>query len=213
MSSIELRPAKPADVDAMMLIKQQLPLKRADGSMSTGGFLLGTTSAQYLHHVLNDHCLVAESDHGVIGFGIMLHDNSLRSSDIWLKRHQASWNIAIDTFEPLAMCYFEQLAFLPGYSRAVLKLAYNLVQHAFDSGHEAMFTTTVHQPVVNLAAVPYIRKAGGAIVGKIDEYYPNVGDIVSDIYLIERSIYQQEVPQLDIYPWLRSHLLSERNYY
>lgn len=209
MSYINLRYGKQEDVDAMMYIKHQLPLKTADGNPVKGGFLLGTTREQYLSFILNDHCLVAEDHGNVVGFGIMLHNASLRNSDIWQRRHQAAWEVDINDFEDLPICYFEQLAFLPGYKRAVLKLAYQLVMDAFRQGHTHLFATTVHKPVLNIAAVPFIKKADGGLVGRIDEYYPEVGNILSDIYLIDRIKFYDAVPKLAIYPWLVKSLAGD----
>jgi hypothetical protein len=42
---------------------------------------------------------------------------------------------------------------------------------------------------MNLAAIPFIEKAGGRKIGRINEVYPEIGHILSDIYLIEKDIY------------------------
>jgi hypothetical protein len=206
MSYFEIRKAVADDVESLLHIKRMLPLTMHDGNKTTGGFLLGSSPEQYEHHILHDQCIVALAGTGIIGFGIMMYNDSVRRSDIWLRRHHATWRIDIADFELLPICYFEQLAFLPGYSRAVLNLAYHMVVGAFEAGHHALFTTTVHKPILNLAAVPYIKKGGGVLAGSIYEDYPEIGEILSDIYVMERDVFTLQVPKLEIFPYLQTML-------
>jgi len=190
---MKLRKARPDDATAMVAIKDQLPLTLSDGSTSTGGFLLGTDEATYRSYINTSWCLVAEHEEQVIGFGIMLPDAVLRSSDIWLRRNEAAWREDIAAYEQQQLCYFEQFAFLPGHRRAAIALAYRLTSWAYDAGSETLFTTTVHKPVRNLAAVPFIYAAGGHKAGSIDEIYPLVGQILSDIYVIPAAAFRASV--------------------
>lgn len=183
-----IRKAVPKDALAMVAIKNQLPLNFADGSVSTGGFLLGTDAATYEKYIKEAYCLVAESGGCVVGFGIVFPDSLLRESDIWQKRYEVDWLIHLADYECQQLCYFEQLAFLKGHKRAVLVLAYNLVKWLFDSDYSALFTTTVNKPILNLAAIPFIKAVDGKKVGNIDEVYPVVGQINSDIYLVEAAL-------------------------
>ena len=203
-----IRVATVKDVTDFLKIKNQLPLTLSDGGTTTGGFLLGTDEATYQQYVERDYCLVAEKAGEVVGFGIILRDSSLRKSDVWIRREQASWEIDIGSFESRKVCYFEQLAFLNGHSRDVLRLAYNLVRWAFDEGHTYLFTTTVHKPVVNLAAVPYILRASGKKVGNIDETYPGIGEINSDIYGVASEGFSVAVNESALRDFLlSSHIL------
>lgn len=189
----KVRVATVDDVPGLIKIKDQLPLTLVDGTTTTGGFLLGTDADTYRQYIEQDYCLVAEKENEIIGFGIILKDSSVRNSDIWLRRQQANWSIDIKPFESRKICYFEQLAFLKGHSRDVLKLAYNLARWAFEDGHTYLFTTTVHEPIVNLAAIPYILRASGKKVGNINELYAKIGAINSDIYGIESVAFQAAV--------------------
>lgn len=203
----EIRKARLEDAEAFIAIKRQLPMKPSDGTTTKGGFLLGTDVETYRRFIQNDYCLVAEGAEGVIGFGIIVTNDHVRQSDIWMRRKQAKWTIDIDAYEDRKVCYFEQLAFLHGHGREVLKLCYNLVAWAFDDGHEHLFTATVKEPILNLAAVPYILKGSGGWVGNIDESYPGIGKLNSDIYMIDAARFYSEVPQQTIYPYLRSHYI------
>jgi hypothetical protein len=188
-----IRKAIPKDIDDFIRIKNQLPLKYTDESVSKGGFLLGTNEATYLKYIENDYCLVAENETGIVGFGIVLKNDSVKKSDVWIRRHQADWTINIQDYELQKICYFEQLAFLHGHSRTVMKLAYNVACWAFKEKHTALFTTTVKYPITNLAAVPYIMKSGGQKIGNIDETYPMIGQINSDIYKIDAQDFHESI--------------------
>ncbi len=187
---MKLRKARPEDATAMVAIKDQLPLTLSDGSTSTGGFLLGTDEATYREYINTSWCLVAEHEGRVIGFGIILPDAVLRASDIWLRRNEAAWQEDIAAYERQQLCYFEQFAFLRGHRRTAIALAYHLTMWACDAGCETLFTTTVRKPVLNLAAVPFVYAAGGHKAGCIDEIYPVVGQILSDIYVVPTAAFR-----------------------
>lgn len=198
---IKIRYAKPEDAFAMVEIKNQLSFKNVNGTTTTGGFLLGTSLLTYQDYITNDYCLVAENDNQIIGFGIILKNATLQQSDIWTKRHAAHWEINITKYESTNVCYFEQLAFLSGYTRVVIRLCYQLLQLAFNT-HDYLFTTTVSSPILNLAAIPFIEKAGGRKIGRIDEVYVEIGPILSDIYLIEKDIYFKRLEHSNLKPFL-----------
>lgn len=190
--NIKIRKALVEDGYSFLKIKEQLSFKNVSGETTKGGFLLGTNIEEYQLYIKNDFCLVAENDSQIIGFGIVLKDKTLKNSTIWNKRHQTQWEIDIQSYENNKNCYFDQLAFLNGYSRTVIRLCYQLMNLAFED-HETLFTSTVHEPILNLAAVPYILKASGSKVASIDEIYPEIGRIKSDIYKIEREDYKKNV--------------------
>lgn len=186
-----LRRARPADAHSFFHLKERLPIPADSSETSKGGFLLGTTVDQYTTYINDAHCIVAEDGGEVIGFGIIIPDEMLRKTDIWTKRHNVDWNIPLETYERVRLSYFEQLAFLPNRRRLAVQLAYNLVKEVFNNNTQALFTTTVNKPIKNLAAIPFIKAANGIHAGNIDEYYPVVGAINSDIYIIDRSSFEQ----------------------
>lgn len=169
---------------------------------SKGGFILGTTVAQYEKYISKAYCMAAEEDGSLTGFGIIIPDDMLRETDVWTKRSQAKWFVGLDEYETIQLCYFEQLAFLPGRQRLAIKLAYQLVKQAFEDGAEALFTTTVNKPILNMAAIPFIKAAHGIHAGNIDELYPVFGQINSDIYIIRRGDFYESLAQHPIYTFL-----------
>jgi hypothetical protein len=203
----KLRRAVTEDVSSFMHIKKQLPLNTNDSS-STGGFLLGTSEETYLDFIETSHCLVAESGDKVVGFGIILPDKILRESDVWTRRHSASWTIDLTNYEAQQLCYFEQFAFLKGHKRSAVSLAYNLVNLAFGAGAQTLFTTTVNKPVLNLAAIPFIKAVKGFKAGNINETYPVVGNINSDIYLVDPEMFRTCVHVHPLYPFLSSNTID-----
>jgi hypothetical protein len=203
-----IRRARPEDAPAFMLIKSQLPMPRADDETLSGGFLLGTDEDTYRFYIKNALCLVAEEDNSVVGFGILLPDAMLRASDVWQRRNEAEWEINLALYEHQKLGYVEQLAFLSGHRKLVIALAYNLVCHVFENGTEVLFTTTVREPVLNLAAVPLILKAGGIRAGSIDEIYPVVGRIISDIWLVEKERFYMKARQHPLYLYFEAQRVA-----
>lgn len=169
-----------------------------------GGFLLGTDEATYRKYIQNNYALSAVFRNQVIGFGIIFPNHIVRNTELWEKRQLVDWKIDIKELEQKKICYFEQLAFLRGHRRKVITLAYNLIHFAFQKGHEVLLTTTVQKPILNLAAVPFIMAVNGAKVGEIDEIYPIVGQIKSDIYQIKSTDFYAAVKKHALYPFLKS---------
>ena len=203
-----IRKAELADATRFVEIKNQLPITLIDGTTPTGGFLLGTDAATYRYYIENAFCLVAEVDDKVVGFGIIFTDDMLRQSDVWQRRQFANWNIDLAKYEDKKLGYFEQLAALPGYRKLIVSLAYNLVLWVFDAGYDALFTTTVKEPIANLAAIPFIHAVKGIKAGNIDEVYPLIGPIKSDIYLIEAEMFYAESKAHPLFPFLSQQTIS-----
>jgi len=181
---IIIRKAEIADAEALIRIKEALPMPK-NSETSTGGFILGTDVSTYKFFIENGLVLVAEHS-DTVGFAIVLPDEIIRESEIWKKRYDANWTINLSEIETSRICYFEQLAFLPNYGLAAAETTYRIAEQAFKT-HDYMLATTVKKPVLNKAAWRFIREAGGKCVGTIDESYPEVGQILSDIHLISAS--------------------------
>jgi len=199
-----IRKANADDASAFLAIKNQLPMSLADGTTTTGGFLLGTDLETYRFYINNAYCLVAEKDKEVVGFGIILPDALLRNSEVWIKRNSATWYVDLNYYEQQPLCYFEQFAFLPGNKKWAVLLAYNIVKWAFDEGNKTLFTTTVNKPILNLAAIPFIKTVSGIKAGNINEEYPLVGEINSDIYTIDAELFYQKVAEHPLYSFFNS---------
>jgi len=203
-----IRIARRDDAKHFIEIKNHLTFETTNGNNSTGGFLLGTDLATYEFYIANGYCLVAEINHKVIGFGIILGDTLLRKSDLWQRKDEVNWDIDISNYENKTIGYIEQLAFLKGNRRLALKLAYNLAKWVFDNSTNALFTTTVNKPVKNLAALPFIHALSGIKIGEVDEFYPSFGPIKSDIHLIESNNFYQNTKSHPLFNYLNSDLIS-----
>lgn len=204
--SKQIRRANIEDADTFIEIKSTLSFKHVNGSTTTGGFLLGTNLKTYQLYIRDASCLVAEVNGKVVGFGILFNDKQLRNSDIWKRRANANWMIDLQLYENQILCYFEQLAFLPGHRSMVLSLAYKLVSEMFDGGAQTLVTTTVREPIVNLAAIPFIQAVDGIHAGQIDEEYAFIGHIKSDIYFIEKEKFYTHTHQHPLFPRLIANL-------
>lgn len=191
------------DAEQFIEIKNQLPMPAGDESTRNGGFLLGTNIDQYRDFIRHCYCLSAEVNGRVAGFGVILPNEVLKQTEIWNKRHSASWFTDLRTLEQSNACYFEQLAFLKGYRKLAIALSYNLAAYAFRKGHTTLLTTTVNRPVLNLAAVPFIKAVNGKKVGNIDEVYPEVGNINSDIYMVKAEEFYLKVKSRSFYSYLK----------
>lgn len=209
MTHTTIRKAAIADAPAIFRLKEKLPLRSDGDKTSKGGFLLGTSIEKYEEYIKDGHCLVAEIDDELIGFGIIIPDEMLRDTELWQKRNLVDWQIDITSYENLRLSYFEQFAFLPGNRRLAVRLAYNLVKQTFEKGAEALFTTTVHRPVKNLAAVPFIYSADGVFAGNIDEHYPVIGQINSDIYVIDRASFTNAALKHPLLPFFTQNPMVE----
>ncbi|MPR33758.1 hypothetical protein [Salmonirosea aquatica] len=203
-----LRKSVPTDAAAFVALKSKLPMPTGNDQTSAGGFLLGTDLATYEWYIQNTYSLSLEYEGNLVGFGILIPDAIVKQGELWAKRNAAEWQVDVGSIENKAVCYFEQLAFLKGYGRFAPELCYHLIDRAFGQGHELLLTTTVNRPVVNQAAIPFIRAVGGQLVGNIDEYYPEVGPIHSDIWAIESEEYFRKVQGLSFYPRLKANTIK-----
>jgi hypothetical protein len=195
-----IRRAKIEDAACFVSIKEQLPMPiYSDGVSHTGGFLLATSENMYVYFINHALCLVGEENNRVVGFGILLPDEILKVSELWDKRDLVNWQIDIDIYEDRKICYFEQLAFLPSYRRLAPILAFSLLRDAFQyESYDAMFTSAVKHPVANLAPLRLINATGGRLIGNINEHYLGVGDINSDVYIVEKPDFYAAMQQLNL---------------
>lgn len=199
-----LRRATPADLDAVLAIKRALPMPHAGherGETSSGGFLLGSDELTYANLLAVARLWMLEIDEAPVGFSVTLDDPVLRASPVWARKAQIEWQ---HDFDPVAALerrigYFDQLAVLPRlrsrYWGAALALR-ALAELIDDEAHELVLTTTVLEPIVNRAALPYLARVGARTVGRLAERYEGVGAIVSAIHAIEAVRYREHVAHL-----------------
>ncbi|RUA08224.1 MAG: hypothetical protein DSY82_07295 [Flavobacteriia bacterium] len=195
------------DAQHFVRIKNKLPLPKENKDTTQGGFLLGTDINTYKFYIENGYCLTGVIKGKIVGFGILLPNQIVKSSELWEKRKKVNWTININDLENNNVSFIEQLAFLRGHRKLSLVLSYNLVKTGFDKGADFILTTTVQKPIINTAAIPYIKSIGGFKIGNIDEIYPKIGNINSDIYLIKKNSFYKKIKELSFYELLKSNEL------
>jgi len=63
--------------------------------------------------------------------------------------------------------------------------------------HDALLATTVVEPVVNGAALPFLREVGFEVVGHVDEAYPRIGRLRSAVHLLTRDAFERRMVRPD----------------
>ncbi len=205
-----IRPARPADAPALLDVKRHLRLPADPGQAPRGGFLLGTTLAQYAYFIEHDDVLVAADDAAgrVAGFSIVLGHASVLSSDLWQRAQRARWDATFlgtlgGDIAGRPFAFYEQLGCLPDdASRVFAKyLAFASVHRAL-AVYPSLITTILRVPVYNRAALPFLEVAGFTAVGWIAEHYPEVGRIESEIYHLDAVEFRRRLERPDFRAFL-----------
>jgi ribosomal protein S18 acetylase RimI-like enzyme len=198
-----IRDARLDDAPACLEIKRELHLSNLEPQR--GGFLLGTTLEGYEALIGQDHVIVAEDAGRVLGFVILLGQENLMRSDLWARASKAKLTLPVEhVLARGRIAYVEQLAMRPAFSSRVYAkyLAYHSLQRAFQD-HATVFTTVVREPVNNDAILPFLEVAGFASVGSIEEDYPDVGQIRSEIFALSSQVFQASLQQANFQLFLR----------
>lgn len=195
-----LRRATPADLDAIVAIKRSLPMPSGERT-TAGGFLLGSEVEVYRELLELARVWLLEVDGRPAGFALTLDDAVLRGSPLWARREAIEWDPGFDvaTALELRVAYFDQLAVLPTVRNRYwgAGLALQALAEQFEVGqHDLVLTTTVLEPIVNRAALPYLARVGARRCGRIEEHYPDAGRVVSAIYAIEADRYREHLAAL-----------------
>lgn len=195
MTEPRIRTATAADVEAILLAKRELMIAPGTAALSHGGFLLGSSRAQYEFFIAKANVLVLEAEDRLLGFSVTLPDPLLRASDLWARAARIDWEAAsaaegapnLLAIMASRLGYFEQLAFLRFPNMRIYAPAFALAAalQLAETGHQHIFMTVVKKPVANLAPLPFLRIIGAHRLGSIAEEYPEVGVITSDIYHLD----------------------------
>ncbi|MFT5683557.1 MAG: hypothetical protein ACI8RZ_004489 [Myxococcota bacterium] len=207
---MKIRRARLSDVSGMLALKSALTFTESMGTSTRGGFLLGTDAAGYRMRI--QHGLAWVLDDGAIkGFAIILPDGPFRQSAVWQSRDAVRWSIDPQALVDSTLGYYDQLAVTRrGGRRYASALALTALVDLMDQGADHLVTATVSAPVVNLAAVPYLKRLGGVCVGRLDEHYPAFGALVSDIWVVSRQGYEAWIAEASTLSeqWVRDLALS-----
>jgi ribosomal protein S18 acetylase RimI-like enzyme len=195
-----LRRATAADLDAIVAIKRSLPMPNGEQT-TVGGFLLGSAMEVYRELLEVARVWVLEVGHEPVGFSLTLDDPILRASPLWARRDAIAWEPDFDLERALRLrvAYFDQLAVLPTVRRRYwgAALALHALAEQFDEQrHDLVLTTTVVEPIINRAALPYLARVGARPCGRIEEHYPEAGRVVSAIYGITEQRYREHLLML-----------------
>lgn len=186
-----LRLASEGDVDAVVALKTSLAMSIDSGRTAEGGFVLGSSRAQYIDYARAKGLLVVALDQSIIAYATMLDDDALRSADVWTRREEVVWSPEVDVLrlERAKIGYFDQLAVHRAHqsNQVGTLLALGVLTTLIARGHDFVLTTTLVQPVENRAALPLIEKIGGVHIGEISEDYAGVGEVRSAIHLLAAS--------------------------
>lgn len=189
--TVILRRARCEDAPQFLEVKAQLHLSRHDGRQ--GGFLLGTTQERYEAFIERDCVWVVEDGlrSQVVGFAIVLSDQTFRSSEVWQKKDRAELGAGIvPRLEPEKLAYYEQLACLPDYRSYSKYLAFRALTESLRE-HQHVLATVVSSPVYNRAALPFMEVVGFRKIGCIAEVYPEYGVIHSDIHHLSLEVFSE----------------------
>ena len=192
-SSDGVRRGQLADLDALVALRE-IRAWRGTSSSAPGGFLLGSDRAHYGEHVVHGRVMVSIGrDGGIAAFSVVLDDDAFRASELWESRHHA--DVPVDLmarFEGARLAYFDQLVAHPGRGWASARVAF---RHAVDAmqRHDALLATTVIEPVINGAALPFLRELGFEVVGHVEEVYPRIGRLRSAVHLLARDAFDRRM--------------------
>ena len=186
------------DLDCLAALRAARAWRDGAPRGAPGGFLLGSDREQYRAHLALGHVMVSLAhDGGIDTFSVILDDADFRASDLWARRHHAEVPAELVTqFEDARLAYFDQLVARPGCGWASARLAFI---HVVDTmrRHDALLATTVVEPVVNSAALPFLRAFGFHVIGYVDEAYPRIGRLRSALHLLTRDAFERRLARRD----------------
>lgn len=150
---------------------------------------MGSDADGYVRHLQYGNVWVLEDQDGSIaGFATTLGATAFRASPMFARRDAIVWRADVSSELARPIAYFDQLAVRSGVSsRAAAHLAFVALWDVLATDAEHVVATTVVEPIRNLASIPFIRRIGGSAVGHIAETYPEIGNLVSTVWLLRRS--------------------------
>lgn len=193
-----VRRAETADLDGLVALRETRAWRNDALPGSPGGFLLGSDRDQYREHVSHSRVMVSQSRDGEIdAFSVVLDDDAFRASELWEQRRHADVPAELlARFASARLAYFDQLVARPGRAWASARLAFHHMVDAMRR-HDALLATTVVEPVVNSAALPFLREVGFEVVGHVEETYPRIGRLRSAVHLLTRDAFERRLARPD----------------
>jgi hypothetical protein len=193
-----VRHAELGDLDRLVALREARAWRDDAPPGAPGGFLLGSEREQYRAHLERGHMMVSMADDdGIDAFSVVLDDAAFRASGLWeLRGHAEVEAELVARFDGARLAYFDQLVGRPGRGWASARLAFTHVVDAMRR-HDALLATTVVEPVVNRAALPFLREFGFGVIGHVDETYPRIGRLRSALHLLTRDAFERRMARPD----------------
>lgn len=178
---MNLRRATLEDVPQLLDVK----LSRRLTDQTSSGFLLGSDAAGYVRQLECGNVWVLDSGRSrLAGFATTLGPAAFRASPLFALGERVAWSEDASYALRQPVGYFDQLAVRCQVSaRAAARLAFVALWDLFIQGAQHVVSTTVAEPVRNSASIPFIERVGGVTVGHLAETYPEIGDLVSAVWL------------------------------
>ncbi|MBZ0216801.1 MAG: hypothetical protein K8F25_09630 [Fimbriimonadaceae bacterium] len=190
-----VRPAKSGDVHDILAIKTALSIRPDQAPHSGGGFLLDSDVERIRRHIEEDILLVVEDpdDKRLAGFALVFRHETVMS-DIWPRRGKAALNISEEFLTQAKVSWFDKLGMRTGlqYRRHAPLLALKATQLALEE-HTLIGAAVMTNPAPNVNSLRLLGKAGFQTIGSITEDYPGVGNMTSDIYVVDRETFRQTI--------------------
>jgi hypothetical protein len=182
---VNLRRGTITDVPQLLDVKHSRRLT----DQTSGGFLLGSDAAGYMDQLEQGNVWVLDTGIGrLAGFATTLGATAFRASPLFALKDGVAWSAEVSTALTQPIGYFDQLAVRNGVgSRAAARLGFIALWDLFTHGADYVVSTTVAAPIRNVASVSFIERMGGAAVGQVAETYPEIGNLVSTVWLFEHA--------------------------
>jgi hypothetical protein len=196
--NVKIQSAVPDDAHSIVEIATQVKLQLHKAkTYQQRGFLIENSLEQYQYFIAHDDVLVVKdtlSNH-TIGFSIVLGFETIEKYGIQQKAEKINWKKSfINNFKQRKFAFYEQIAFLPRYSKSlyVLYLGFISLWRTFKQ-YDDLFGAVVRYPIQNKAPMQFIEYMEWRKVGSINENYPEYGQIGYDIYYLDRRSFEEKL--------------------
>ena len=190
-----VRPAKVSDVHDILAIKADLSIRPDQTPHSGGGFLVDSDLERMRRHIEEDILLVAEDPENrrLAGFALVFRHETVMT-DIWPRRGSAALNISPEIISQSKISWFDKLGMRTGhqYRRHAPLLALRATEFALKE-HMLIGAAVMKEPAPNVNSLRLLNKAGFQTIGSITEEMPGIGNLTSDIYMVDRETFQRNI--------------------
>lgn len=196
---INIRAGSTQDLPAILQLRGELAMPRhlvAGQDTRGGGFLLGSSPDQYQRWLETGWVRVLEIDGQLEAFCNYFPYQAFRRSELWSRKSEVQWGEPAweQRLNSAPVAYIDQLAARRRPQSRVwsTRLALAVLDDLFGTPplpwtHPYVLTTTVIEPLCNKAAWKFLERAQAKQVAQLPEYYPEVGEIRSAIFVMDAN--------------------------